>query len=92
MTRMKHTFVSSKDRTVSATRDRNQALQFLVPKILGLFWDQGQMEGVGAKVWLDHEIWLSAVQFNEILFALSVYAPTSRALEVKVLSLVASKN
>lgn len=79
--------VNGETMLVSANRNRDRALQLLVPEILGLFWDRSQVDVLGEEVWLDDEIWLSAVQFNDFVFAISVYAPTSRTPIDKVLSL-----
>ena len=71
---------------VSKLRSRDQVLDLIIPKILGLLGCPRTAAPTGVKVTVNGSIELYLRQFADNGFALSVYAPTAKSLVDKVFS------
>jgi hypothetical protein len=85
----------TKRQLVSTMRDRKQALDQLLPKILGLLWERAifppRLGHPGAAVLLlGQDVEISAGCYNNTEWAVSVYAPTAKNPVAKVLSITIS--
>jgi hypothetical protein len=69
-------------RAVSENRSRNEVLDILIPKILGILWERGEPSRIGVRALIDGDVTVGGFAVHERGFALHVYAPTrSRACE-----------
>jgi hypothetical protein len=81
-----------KPRRVSQVRSRDEALEILLPKFLGILWETGKVDkGIGAlhgnvTAFIDGEVELGGFVLGYGVFGLHAYAPTARSPWTKVFS------
>ena len=65
---------------VSLIHDRDTVLGMLIPKILGILWETGRRNELGAKAAFDKNIEIDASPIRSHAIMLSVWTPKSKVL------------
>lgn len=60
---------------VSHIRSRDDALGILIHKMLGILWEMGSPDKLGAKAILDQKIEIGTSRFRKEAIALSIWTP-----------------
>jgi hypothetical protein len=71
---------------VSHIRSRDDALGILIPKMLGILWEMGSPDTLGAKAILDQKNEIGASRFRKEAIALSIWTPDGKVFSAHLAS------